>query len=211
MPNIKEIPENCKHLVNIDDVVYVVPRDGACGLNCEAAFLFNDEVYGPQLRKKMNCFMAEHWNLRYKFITKCSSKTPFVRKLRGGEVKFTDPEELLKYLKESDEAAFMWTECEDLAVLSDMYQFRIKIITMKGPSDNNVSVTLIYPDVSLEQFAELKKVELGEMTLLHEDNSHFNLVINKNSDLACLGSLSFRFNIGPFMQPGEKQRIYKRC
>ena len=90
-------------------------------------------------------------------------------------------------------------------------QFRIKIITMKGPSDNNVSVTLIYPDVSLEQFAELKKVELGEMTLLHEDNSHFNLVINKNSDLACLGSLSFRFNIGPFMQPGEKQRIYKRC
>ena len=44
---------------------------------------------------------------------------------------------------------------------------------------------MIYPDSSLEQFAELKKVELGE------DNSHFNLVFNKNSALACLGSLSF--------------------
>ena len=58
--------------------------------------------------------------VRYKFITKCYSETPFVRKLRGREVKFTDPQELLKKLKESDGAAFMWTECEDPAVLSNM-------------------------------------------------------------------------------------------
>jgi hypothetical protein len=43
--NIKDIPENCKHLVNIDDVLYVVPGDGCCGPNCGAAFLFSDEVY----------------------------------------------------------------------------------------------------------------------------------------------------------------------
>ena len=85
-----------------------------------------------------------------------------------------------------------------------MYQFRIKVITTKGPSDNNVSVSWFYPDSSVEQFAELKQVELGEMTLLNEENSHFNL--NKNSDMACLGSLSFRFNIGPFKQPGKRDK-----
>ena len=63
--NIRPVPENCKHLVSIDDVLYVVPGDGCCGPNCAAAFLFHDEVYGPRLRKTMNIFMAEHWYDRY--------------------------------------------------------------------------------------------------------------------------------------------------
>ena len=33
------------------------------------------------------------------------------------------------------------------------------------------------------------------MTLLHENDMHFNLVVAKNSNLATMGSLSFRFNI----------------
>ena len=52
MSNIKEIPNNCKHLVNDGDVLYVVPGDGCCGPNCGAAFLFHDEVFGSQLRRK---------------------------------------------------------------------------------------------------------------------------------------------------------------
>ena len=35
------------------------------------------------------------------------------------------------------------------------------------------------------------------MTILHEDDCHFNLIIDKKSYLAKLGSLSFRFNVGP--------------
>ena len=35
------------------------------------------------------------------------------------------------------------------------------------------------------------------MVLFHEDDCHFNLVVSKNSDLARLGSLSYRFNVGP--------------
>ena len=38
--NLKEIPANCKHLVEIDDILYVVPGNGACGPNCAAGFLF---------------------------------------------------------------------------------------------------------------------------------------------------------------------------
>ena len=59
--NIKSIPDNCKHLFQDGDVLYVVPGDGCCGPNCAAAFLFRDEVFGPQLRVLMNKFMAKHW------------------------------------------------------------------------------------------------------------------------------------------------------
>ena len=44
VPNIKEVPTNCKHLVDSDDVLYSVPGDGCCGPNCGAALLFEDEV-----------------------------------------------------------------------------------------------------------------------------------------------------------------------
>ena len=197
VPNIREIPQNCKHLVDKDDVLYTVPGDGCCGPNCGAAFLFNDEVYGPKLRNQMNRFMAKHWYSRYRYITNCSQETPFVRKLRGGEKKFSDPAELVKYLYESEEAAYMWTDCEDLAVLADMYQFRIKVVTTKGSDDVNVSTTWIYPEQTMEKFAELTNVKLDDMALLHENNTHFNLIVNKNSDLSVLGSLSHRFKVGP--------------
>lgn len=58
VPNIIEVPKNCRALVDKNDVVYQVPGDGACGPNCGAAFLFEDEVFGPKLRKNMNNFFA---------------------------------------------------------------------------------------------------------------------------------------------------------
>ena len=65
IPNIVNVPENCKHLVNEDDVLYLVPGDGSCGPNCASAFLFMDKIYGPKLRKMMNIFFADHWYDRY--------------------------------------------------------------------------------------------------------------------------------------------------
>ena len=97
--------------------------------------------------------------------------------------------------------------CEDLVVLADIYQIRIKIISTKGPDDVNVSTNWIYPDEKLKMFAELKDALLGDMTLLHEDDVHFNLVINKNSDLALLGSLSYRFNIGPIIREVKSSEV----
>ena len=203
--NTKEIPANCKHLVNEDDILYVVPGDGCCGPNCGAAHLFKDEVYGPKLRRRMNIFTADHFNRgRYQFITNCSPENPFVRKMGDGEVRFENQSELIKFLKESEKAAFMWTEAEDLAVLADLYQIRIKIITTKGNHDKNVTVNWIYPDPELERFSELRNVKLDDMTLLHEEDNHFNLVVDRNSDLAKQGSLSHRFNVGPIMEDISK-------
>ena len=201
--NIRNIPMNCKHLVREEDVLYVVPGDGCCGPNCAAALLFGDEVFGPKLRRKMNLFMAKHWNTRYRLISQCSEGHPFVRKLKDGEVSFTDPKELLEYLMNSEEAAYMWSDSEDLAIISDMYQIRIKVITCLGENDTSPTVNWIYPEPNLKSFAELKNVELDDMVLFHQNDCHFNLVVSNQSDLALLGSLSYRFNVGPLLSDGE--------
>ena len=138
--NLKPVPQNCLHLVNEGDLVYVVPGNGCCGPNCAAALLFHDECFGPKLRIQMNTFQAKHWNKRYKDIAPCSKEAPFVRMLKGKEIEFTDPKELLKFLELSDDAAYMWTDSEDLAIISDMFQIKIKIITTRETMDDNPSV-----------------------------------------------------------------------
>ena len=203
IPNIRPVPRNCAHLVKKDDLVYTVPGDGSCGPNSATAFLFEDEVFGPKLRKRMNKHMAKHWNLRYQYITECSEDQPFVRKLGEGEVKYTDPLLLTKYLSSSEEAAFMWTDSEDLAVICDLYQVNIKVITTKGENDENPTVNHIAPDEGMKEFSELKGVKFEEMVLLHQEDCHFDLIVSKNSNLATVGSLSYRSNIGPLIDQNE--------
>ena len=137
IPNIRNIPENCKHLFKENEVVYVVPGDGCCGPNCAAALLFHDEVFGPKLRKRMNLFFAKHWYKRYQYVSQCSDNHPFERKVKGGEIKkFTNPKELIKFLKYSPKADYMWADSEDLSIISDMYQINIKVVTTKGEVKN---------------------------------------------------------------------------
>ena len=209
-PKIKEVPKNCKHLVKDDDVIYSVPGDGCCGPNCAAVFLFHDEAFGPRLRRKMNLFQAEHWFRRYQEITPCSPDHPFERKLNGNKVSFTDPKKLIKFLKFSKEAAFMWSDSEDLAVIADLFQVRIKIITTRGSEDKNPTENWIYPDEKMKEFAELRNVILDEMILFHENDSHFNLIISKDHDLAVFGSLSQRLSETPLENSVKEDKIYNK-
>ena len=166
------IPENLKHLFNQDDIVYEVPGDGSCGPSSAAAHLFQDEIFGAKLRREMNKFVVKHWEIRYKYITKCSKETPFVRQLGYGKIVHTDPKKLLKYLSESEEAAFMWTDSEDLAIIADMYRVKIKIVTTKGLSDKNPTVNWILPEKDLEKEAKLQGVKIDDIILIHENDSH---------------------------------------
>ena len=193
-PKIKGVPNNCKHLVKDTDVVYTVPGNGCCGPNCAAAFVYQDEKFGSELRIKMNKFQAEHWFRKYHAITPCSPQTPFVRKLNNGEVSFTEPEKLIEFLKLSKDAAFMWSDSEDLAVIADLLQIRIKIITINNIDDQNPRVNWIYPDESMREFAELKDVIKEDLILLHQNDCHFNLIISKDHALAVHGNLTKRLN-----------------
>ena len=142
----------------------------------------------------MNIFFADHRHKKYKLKSQCSPGHPFERILGEGKVSFTDPEKLIAYLKNSCEAAYMWSDSEDLAIIADMYQLKIKVITTKGSDDENPTVNWIHPDDTLKEFAELRDFKMDDMVLLHENDSHFNLVISEDSDLAKLGSLSHREN-----------------
>ena len=55
----------------------------------------------------------------------------------------------------------------------------------------------------MKKFAELNNVDIDDMVLFHENDCHFNLVVNKNSDLALLGNLSFRYTIGLILDYNE--------
>ena len=200
--NIKEVPTNIKHLVNKGDVVYVVPGDGLCGPNAGAAKLFQDEKFGPDLKRKANLFFAEHFYKKYQYKTQCSVESPYKRNIKGGEVVFTDPDELIKFLKYHPNANLMWTDSEDLAVISDMFQIKIKIITTKGHTDENPTVNWIYPDPSMKEFAELT-VDMEDLILLHEDDTHFNLIISEDSDLVKCGNLSKRLDCSAINEGSE--------
>ena len=129
-----------------------------------------------------------------------------MRKVKGRTVKFTDPVELIQYLNNSHDAAFMWTDSEDLKVLADMFQVRIKIISTKGPDDKMVTVNWICPDENMKEFAEVKNVKLNDITLLHENDNHFNLVVNKNSKIAVEGSVTQRLLAGFELEESKKEK-----
>ena len=201
--NIKDVPSNCKKFVNDGDMVYIVPGNGACGPNSGAAHLFQDELLGPTLRIKMNHFLAEHYEV-YKNIFPCSKQEPFVRQLNGETISFDDPEELKMFLKTSKDAGYMWSDSEDLKILSDMYQVKIKIITTKGLTDKNPIVNWITPDESMKQFAELQDVEINEMVLLHENDNHFDLIVSGDSQLVKYGNMSGRKDV-----ISENEEVFK--
>ena len=52
----------------------------------------------------MNHFSADHWYDRYQYLTQCSEGHPFVRMVKGKEEKFTDPGDLINFLKTSKDA-----------------------------------------------------------------------------------------------------------
>ena len=120
--NIKEVPENCKNLVNKNDVVYVVPGDGRCGQNSTAALLFHDEKFGLGLKRKSNLFFAEHWYKKYQYKSQCSIDSPYKRQFQGKVIEFKDPEELIKFLKFDPKAIETWSDSEDLVVLIQIQQ-----------------------------------------------------------------------------------------
>ena len=152
MANIKPVPKNIAHLCNKGDMIYCVPGDGACGPNSIAAHLFKDEVFGPKLKRRINGFKVEHWYRKYQFKTQCTVESPFIRRIGNrGKISFTDPEKLFEYLKNTDEADLMWTDCEDLIVVADMFQVKIKVITTKGENDENPIVNWIYPDEEMRE------------------------------------------------------------
>ena len=45
------------------------------------------------------------------------------------------------------------------------------------------------------------------MVLLHQEDCHFDLIVSKDSNLATVGILSYRSNIGPLIDQNECEEV----
>ena len=74
--------------------------------------------------------------------------------------------------------------------MANMYQMQIKVITSKGPEDSQPTVNMIGPDSELNNFKWIPEGKVTDMTLLHYDELHYNIIISKDDHIAKFGTLS---------------------
>ena len=143
--------------MNAGDLQFCVEPDGACAPNCGAAWIFLDPKYGPSLRKLMNNHMADRFDF---YGNKVSF--PYVRQVgvKGKVETFEEGEEdrFLQFLR-SNEACYLWSDSEDLQIMSNLYQMRIKVISIKSDNDDHTYHT--YPAYLLSP--KLREIEKNKV------------------------------------------------
>ena len=189
-PYLKEVPPNCKSIVGEDYILYPVKGDGACAPRCLAAWIFQDQTLGPYVARDLNTNFVNNWD-----YWKDKFEMPFIREVGNGrKVECKDEKELLDFLSNSEDGAYMWRDHEDFSLLSSLYQCNIKIITISGQNDPYPKVNMIEPNPELKSMNKYPKGYVPDLVLLHEKDLHYNLIIPKNSRLAMDGGLDFQRN-----------------
>ena len=187
---LREIPANCKGIVGEDHILYPVKGDGACATRCLAAWIFQDQSLGPYIGRDLNTHFANNWD-----YWKNKFEIPFIREVGNGrQIICKNEKELLDFLLNSEEGAYLWRGHEDFSVLSSTYQCNIKIITISGQNDPNPRVNIIEPNPEVKVINKYPQGYIPDMVLLHEEDLHYNLVIPKNSRLATDGGLDYQRN-----------------
>ena len=150
--NLANIPENIKHLVGEDDMIVRVEPDGACGLNSAAGHIFEDPEQGSQFRHVINVHMVDRWDYYNQKIV-----FPYRRQIgaSGDWVHFQAALEFLNFLRNDKNAAFLWTDSEEIHAIANLYQINIKIITTNGSETSKPVLNIIGPDSELRSCAIL--------------------------------------------------------
>ena len=86
----------------------------------------------------------------------------------------------------------MWRGHEDFTAVCNAYQFRIKIITVRGADDQNPIISIIEPNPDFLQCSEVPVGKVPDMVIFHEDESHYSLIIPDDSRLAVEGGLDYQ-------------------
>lgn len=111
-------------------------------------------------------------------------------------MKFEHSEEpnFLQFLR-SDAAAYLWSDSEDIQIISNLYQIKVKVIKLQSDCSEDPTVYWIGPDSDLDAFKILPKGKVPDMVLINYDQNHYNLVISKDSELAKTGILSEQLKV----------------
>ena len=171
-----------------DLVVYKVKADGACASNCTALHCHQDERLGPYVRRNTNKYLVDFWPFfqPYFIFPHCQSV--------GSEIlTFNDETEYISFLRDDPRSAWLWMDHGDLQAVANMYQISIHILTtgVEGMEEPKARWTHLVPDNRLRSFNTIQ-IDLLDMWMIHEDDSHFDLIIPKESILAKEGSICQR-------------------
>ena len=185
---LREIPQSVKNLIGEDYYLYPVVGDGACGLRAIAGWIFQDPTEGPYLGRNVNAHFVRNWHYWKNFFS-----FPFVREIGNkGVIRIENERDLLKFLENGEEGAFMWRDHEDFAAISNIFQVRIKIITVRNTEDLHPTISIQDPDPNFKAETESTPGQIPEIILFHLKDMHYDLIVPKDCRMAEEGGLDLQ-------------------
>ena len=182
--NVKELPQ-CVRTLYPDSLQFCVSGDGACCLNCLAAWILLDVTQAPQLSRDFNTHLAEY---REYYLQKLVFPLTII--IAGGERKrFNKGEEndFFDMLVTSPEACFMWRGSADIIGLTNFTQMKIEIAIYNQHTNMVEEVQKYEPDQSFpwksEDINVPKPNQYTDMKMINYKNTHFDLIVKKGQPL----------------------------
>ena len=83
----------------------------------------------------------------------------------------------------TDKARFLWSDTEELQVIANLYQVKIKVIKTEGDNYLNPVVLWIYPAEEIKTSRLIPEGCVSDMVLINYSDRHYNLVISKDHDI----------------------------
>ena len=176
--SLQEVPDHLKDSMQLDCLVKTIPGDGSCLFNAAAQWIYGGFEHMKKLRKQSHLFLVQNWQYYHKFIS-----LPFIETVVVGksayEVRKETYEEMKSFLLSDDSILCYINSSLDLSNLANMFNINIAIFTYSSGGSVVPHWTWIHPDPEWSQKSEYRNLMIREMWLYHEDNSHYDLLVNR--------------------------------
>ena len=188
--HVNEVPDHIKpFLGNMDLVVFPIKGDGACLYGSASAHIYHDEDQMQNFRKIIHQHIINNWWHYSSFIT-----FPYTETVGVGKSKYTihleTETEYLGFLL-SERSMYCYGDNVDLAAISNVFNINIAILTY-GLSDGlQPRWTSLSPDPVVSAFSQFAHPQIEDIYLIHSDNNHFDLLLDRHSRLAVEGPVPF--------------------
>ena len=195
-PNTRLLPKQVEQIVSKGSKEAIAPGDGTCLIGTTALHIEGDTEHRTQLAKDLNTHIGMYRDI---YLPKIEADFPLTVTIGvAGKTKTFlkgQEQEYFDWLVGSLDAVFMWRGCLDIIALSNMLRMEVDcIVHQEG------SVPEVYhfcPDRKFPFLDEDKSkpknpeaIMHPKMTILNYKDNHFNLIVEKNSMIANLGSFT---------------------
>ena len=166
--------------------LFSVKPNGACGANSTALHCHRDQNLGPYVMRNVNEFTVKFWPFFQHYF-----QFPIEVKVGSKTVTHDNEKDFLEFLRSDGNSGYMWMEHQGWQVVANMYKIKINILTLLPQETNGrprARWTYIFPDERLSKFSTIHR-GLPDMWILHVDETHYDLMVHKDSELAKEGSV----------------------